>query len=286
MSERDRGDRGALVALGLLLFVVLAGWLFEIGGRHQSCYQVATPANYSENQQYNGQAEYTEVCSTDYQVFGDTIAQWLMALFAIAATLVSWRAVILVRETYKETKRTADAAAAANDINRDMLYASNRPYLELRNATLTHHIDHEGREHWMVAVYVSNRSDFPAIDVSCNVDIRPIPLGVFGNKGTAEFAEAFVADKRNDGTVIVHRMADDDGVKLSSGVFNELPPDGQIAGKALWIAVRYRSSVNPDFYYVAGQYHVMGNIELERAAGGAREGHRGARIIPESIAAT
>ena len=58
----------------------------------------------------------------------DTIAQWAMAVLALAATGVSIWAVWLVRETLVEAGKTTKAAIASNEIQR----RANRPWLTLR----------------------------------------------------------------------------------------------------------------------------------------------------------
>ncbi len=96
MSDRDRRERNAFVALGALLGGSI---LFGIVLSLWSGYPLYQPRG-DEGQQYE---------DARYHVWGDSWAQWAMAAFAVIATGVSWRALYLLRETFKETKRTADA---------------------------------------------------------------------------------------------------------------------------------------------------------------------------------
>ena len=112
MSDSSRRDRYALVALALILSAVAVVAVLEIGLRH---YAIAD-----------------EVVASQFQLFGDTPAQWVMAVFAVLATAVSWRAVVLVGKTWEEAKRTADAAIEANSTARQIGQAQVRAYLSIR----------------------------------------------------------------------------------------------------------------------------------------------------------
>jgi hypothetical protein len=59
----------------------------------------------------------------------DTYAQWIMAVLSVVATGASILAIILIRRTLHETKRTADAALNANNISREIGEAQVRAYL-------------------------------------------------------------------------------------------------------------------------------------------------------------
>lgn len=109
MSDSSRRDRYALVALALILSAVAVVAVFEIGLRH---YAVAD-----------------ELVDSQFQLFGDTPAQWVMAVFAVLATAVSWRAVVLVRKTWEEARRTAEAADESNRTARQIGEAQTRAYV-------------------------------------------------------------------------------------------------------------------------------------------------------------
>lgn len=68
----------------------------------------------------------------------DTYAQWAMTGLALIATGISIVGVVLIRRTFEETKRTADAAFAAVEIAEKQFLASERPWIkvEVIDATL------------------------------------------------------------------------------------------------------------------------------------------------------
>lgn len=67
----------------------------------------------------------------------DTYAQWAMAGLAFGATIISVVGVVLIRRTFEETKRTADAAVEANKTAREMGEAQVRAYLHCESAEFT-----------------------------------------------------------------------------------------------------------------------------------------------------
>lgn len=121
MSDSSRQDRGALVALVLILSTVVFLAVLEATTRHYGGLEQRGPL---PNGAQNPQRAEPPQGGPEFQLFGDTMAQWLMAIFSIVATGVSWRAVVLVRKTWEETKRTADAAVEAN-------FAAQRTWLKL-----------------------------------------------------------------------------------------------------------------------------------------------------------
>ena len=108
MFGRDRHDRGALVALGLMLVAIVAVVAITTFGKPSS-EPVAPPD--TEQVEDEPKGDLAESDPSDFYFLGDGAAQWVMALFSIAATGLSLYAVRLVRSTWHETKRTADAAA-------------------------------------------------------------------------------------------------------------------------------------------------------------------------------
>jgi hypothetical protein len=134
MFGSDRSDRPALIVLALLVTSLVIVSLSGLYARHEAGHPIAcyTPAD-EDGEEVEKQ---NPVCPDDHIFFGDGWAQWIMAGFAIVATGVSWRALYLLRETFKETKRTADAAAEANEMARESAERQLRAYVSVEAITI------------------------------------------------------------------------------------------------------------------------------------------------------
>lgn len=233
-------------------------------------------------QQQRGPAEgywWPEVASRD------TYAQWAMTGVAIVATGISILGVVLIRRTFEETKRTADAAVSANNLNRQIHYATIRPYLEIEQVTLGQYDGADGDSNWFVTVQVTNTSKFRAIDVSCQTSVMKRPLMLTGNDSVAEFSQAFLKESRSRGSIIIPPDGEQSLFDLGDG---ELPPQGEIGGWMITVCVRYRSNVNPDFYYVAANYNVgsIADMFVPDPIDGSSEASITGALISESQTAT
>ena len=71
-----------------------------------------------------------------FSFWEDSFPQWAMAVFALVATSLSWRALSLLSLTFKETKRTADAAWEANETARSIGEAQTRAYIGIVEASV------------------------------------------------------------------------------------------------------------------------------------------------------
>lgn len=141
MSGIHRDDRPALVALGLILFAIVLVALIDINSRQPSGDEI-TPNNAGQvQQQPKSDVTETEASASEFDFWRDSFPQYLMAGFAVVATGVSWRALFLLRKTFEETKRTADAANNANKTARQMGEAQVRAYVSVSN--LEGRITHE-----------------------------------------------------------------------------------------------------------------------------------------------
>ena len=125
MSDRNRRDRGALVALAVaLLAIVLVVWIGQPT-------QDTTAAPKSGNVEKPDQHDIDRLISAirEFDPWDDTYAQWLMALFGVAATVISYRAVTIVRDTLVESRKATQAAQDAIAVTREIGEAQLRAYL-------------------------------------------------------------------------------------------------------------------------------------------------------------
>lgn len=112
MADRDNGDRGALIALGMaLIAVVVVIWLeqpslsFAFAGEGESL-QGASVSD----------VDRVVAALKDHNPWEDSFAQWAMAGISAVGTVVSIWAVILLRATLRATReavRSSDDAVKA-----------------------------------------------------------------------------------------------------------------------------------------------------------------------------
>lgn len=95
MLGRDKGDRGALIFMGIMIVAIVTLYAFQ------------------------------------WNVFAtkSSFVDWLNVIASFGSIVVSIGAVLLVSETLRETRRTADAALAANATAREIGEAQIRAYL-------------------------------------------------------------------------------------------------------------------------------------------------------------
>lgn len=109
MSSSNKRDRGTLAALGMaLVAIVLVSWFSQpINGSIDEYNEDAAPPWQSE--------DIPEVAAIggDIKIFGDTYPQWIMAIFSVFSTGVSFLAVVWVKRTLVETRRIGQAQVRA-----------------------------------------------------------------------------------------------------------------------------------------------------------------------------
>lgn len=118
MSNSNRRDRGALIALALaLLAISFCVWI------SQPAYSQKTGQTDQETDAKIGEDGHVETVYFGLFKPADTVAQWMVALLSFVATGVSAWAVILVRSTLNETR---EAVAVTRRIGEAQLRL--RPY--------------------------------------------------------------------------------------------------------------------------------------------------------------
>ena len=109
MSSSDRGDRGALVALALVVAAVVIIALFD-GAGEPANQVVGQPHSADVKANQNADVAQRVASSNDFHPWRDTYAQWLIAVLSVAATGVSIWAVRLLRRTLQETQKATRTA--------------------------------------------------------------------------------------------------------------------------------------------------------------------------------
>jgi len=127
MSDSHRRDRGALVALGLALTAIVL-----VASLNQPIKQSATsPQSAYVEQSQNDDVSRIVAAIREFNPWDDSYAQWLMAIFGVAATLISYKAVVLVRDTLDLNRRATVAAENAVKETRRIGEAQVRAYLSV-----------------------------------------------------------------------------------------------------------------------------------------------------------
>ena len=175
----DRGDRGALTALGMTLAAVVIVSFVATGSRNPSDGQVGQPNATNVDQRHGTNVTNLVSGADDFRPWRDTYAQWLMALLSFAATGVSLWAVHLVRSTLQETRNTANAARESNVVAREVGEAQVRAYLTVTRIAVGYGGDLLTPH---VAVTIKNSGQSPALMVS----VAYVASSVFNKKIDAQ----------------------------------------------------------------------------------------------------
>lgn len=126
----SNGDRGAIFALGLVagiaICAVFAIWSYPWFS--DPSYQ-AEGGVYEQSQNGRQNEDETKPITGRFFTTQDTIAQWAMAVLALAATGISIWAVALIRETLAETRRATSAAQDTVAETRRIGEAQTRAYV-------------------------------------------------------------------------------------------------------------------------------------------------------------
>ncbi|HTM77382.1 MAG TPA: hypothetical protein VL133_07110 [Devosia sp.] len=111
--------------------------------------------------------EALPVAGEDGHFLGDSLAQWVMAIFTIVATGVSIAAVRLVHATLLTSQEATKAATAANKTAQDIGTAQIRAYVGLVDLRGTSNLN--PRPSIEVSVSMNNSGQTPARNISCRV---------------------------------------------------------------------------------------------------------------------
>lgn len=187
-------DRGALVALGMILaaivMVSIIGLLHRLSG--------GAPLQASFDMAARGPIE--GYWWPEFSV-RDTYAQWAMTLLALAATAISLFGVVLVRSTFIETRRTAEAAIASNATALRLGEAQVRAYVSWDSAsTKTAHSSETGDlQAFVLAPIIRNTGQSPANLRILYVDLPSFEPGSAMPKVTIDRAAAEVEHELGSG---------------------------------------------------------------------------------------
>lgn len=168
MSGSNRRDRGALIALGLaLLTIVVITWL------NRPIQELrASPQGANVEQRQEDDVSRLVAAIRDFDPWADTYAQWLMAVFGVAATLISYRAIVLVDATLKANTEAVSAAREANKIAQEIGEAQVRAYLQI----LAAHIQIDGNAQFVrLRLDMRNSGQSPARNVEAIVEFTTFP---------------------------------------------------------------------------------------------------------------
>lgn len=160
MSRSDKRDRGALIALALALAaILLIAWLNQPPRSQIAQINANSPQAENDGGQPVAKRVYWGLFTAD-----DTFAQWIMALFTIAATGVSLLAVKLVRDTLEENRKATGAAVKAAEAA-EATVRGDRPWI-MFNEHVTHTMFiGDGPRGFLIELKFVNAGKRPAIDI-------------------------------------------------------------------------------------------------------------------------
>lgn len=170
---------GTGIALGLVAGVAIACVLFFV-----SFPEFSDPSYQPETQQGEAAEAANQGGDKAQQVMGwwpwlisfvspqDTLAQWIMAAFAVFATGVSILAVVLLDQTLTATRNAVKSADDAVEVTREMGQVQSRAYVSAKDGMVTG-FSREGPVE--VVVSIANTGNTPARRVRCQMGVGYVP---------------------------------------------------------------------------------------------------------------
>lgn len=192
MPERNRGDRGALVALGLILAAIVLVAFFETGARGSLNDQGGNGGDEPVEERSEGNISQAVASPDDFDFWQDPFPQWAMAFLAAIATGTGVLGVIWIRQTLKATRDTAQAAIDANDGAREYRLAEYRPWIEIVRTPDFELVEMNGEPALTVGLTLRNSGRSPAVQIEIRLSVEIVPEPVFSNDDTSLFAEQCV----------------------------------------------------------------------------------------------
>lgn len=167
MSSRNRSDRGALVALAMALAAIVLVVYFQQPPKQFDATEYSAQIEKYDN------SEVTQLVSnaSEFEFFGDTPTQWVMAVFSIAATIISYYAVRLLKSTLDATRDAVKSADDAVDVTKKIGRIQTRAYISVAKI-FTDPAQNEGYtgDRFAVMVRVQNFGATPAYDLRVKVE--------------------------------------------------------------------------------------------------------------------
>ncbi|MFP9137911.1 hypothetical protein ACLI1C_12100 [Devosia sp. XGJD_8] len=169
---RRTQDRGALVALGMILGAVVL--VTAIGLLQRLVVELSIPTQAVDLAARGPKEGYWW---PEFSV-RDTYAQWAMTAVALVALGISVVGVVLVRFTFIETRRTAEAAISSNETARRLGEAQVRAYVSWDSANRGTFHSTESADIWgfIITPIIKNTGQSPATIRLLYVDMPLVPV--------------------------------------------------------------------------------------------------------------
>jgi hypothetical protein len=161
----QKGDKAGAAILILVFLTIALISFFGAAARYYAAYPPSeNPSEWVDSQ--HGEHEPPAEFAPDYHMFGDSAAQWIMAIFTVIATVVSAIAVMLVNNTLSVNREALRVAAEANKNAREVGFSQIRAYVSLVDLVGT--TDPVSKT-MAISVGIQNSGQTPAHDVSIRV---------------------------------------------------------------------------------------------------------------------
>lgn len=179
MSLINKHDKGPFAVFCLTILCILGVSLGGLYTRQQANYRdgCIVSAYLDDSGRNYGHA----ICAEDPLLFGDGLAQWVMALLAFIATGASIWALLILRDTLEQSRVAAVAATkAAEEATKStaIMQADQRPWIMLSIIpTILRFADSSNSLMLSLRVSMVNKGRTPAIDLAVYGAIKIIPKG-------------------------------------------------------------------------------------------------------------
>jgi len=241
MSKHDRYASGAIgFVIGVALISFFIAWSEVAQAPNNESSNRPSQQETSQSVQDNKGDGHNWVSWPErFAYTEDSLAQWLMALFAVVAALISLIGVKWVRDTLIESRKTADQARIANEQARDLFVSENRPWLKVLSATPSSLHLGEGPENFYLDIQIKNLGASPALNVEAHIKVVHQILPIVFASEVAEFASQCIPKKPS--ALSNHGVFPGDETR----VFGSDDDIGNMRGNAI-VCITYRSSISPD----------------------------------------
>lgn len=240
----------------MLIAIVAIAWLSALGdnpGDIKVQSEQSSPTNQADG-------DKPPIIARPFDPTEDTYAQWIMATFSVLATVASVWAVLLLRETLRETRaatantaKAVEQAAESNRITNSAVTNDLRPWLSLDGLEIRHVEVRDGRFRVLAKAMVKNVGKSPAVDVRLSVGFYRLGMNVRHVRSLDDFCEACgVSPEPGGRNRILFPSSEPEEFRRNTDndlIRTEIP---NVVGVRVLACITYRSKISGDTVFHTG----------------------------------
>ena len=228
MASDGRYKWPALVAIAGIFSVVLLAVVTGSGVSHSvSEHHEGEPSNNN-----NDDVGKLVAAIREFNPWADSYAQWLMMIFAAAATGVSLKAIYLLRDTLNANRESANAAIRASEI----MHREQRPWLQMEERPTLTIGNYDGSLTLTAQADLKNVGKTPALGVELHIEISAGTFIAAPAKFVSEFAKSSRRGVSLDWTNRIIFPGEKQSISMDS---REIPDAGKWMFVWIFVCVTY-----------------------------------------------